>query len=88
MSLLPAEEPFLFVFSTQGNALIEVGESMKLMAEVKDSLDINVKQTFIDPLQLLQDKDLREIGVSLLGYKSTCYYFKMISIWKVIRPFL
>lgn len=38
---------------------------MKLMAEVKDSLDINVKQTFIDPLQLLQEKDLKEIGVSL-----------------------
>ncbi|XP_003475520.4 endophilin-A3 isoform X1 [Cavia porcellus] len=48
--------------STFGNALIEVGESLKLMAEVKDSLDINVKQTFIDPLQLLQDKDLKEIG--------------------------
>lgn len=42
---------------------------MKLMAEVKDSLDINVKQTFIDPLQLLQDKDLKEIGVSPRGSK-------------------
>ncbi|KAM4826304.1 endophilin-A3 isoform 4-T4 [Thomomys bottae] len=49
--------------SAFGKALVEVGESMKLMAEVKDSLDISVKQTFIDPLQLLQDKDLREIGV-------------------------
>lgn len=42
--------------------MVEVGEALKLMAEVKDSLDINVKQTFIDPLQLLQDKDLKEIG--------------------------
>ncbi|XP_031243064.1 endophilin-A3 isoform X3 [Mastomys coucha] len=48
--------------SAFGNSLIEVGEALKLMAEVKDSLDINVKQTFIDPLQLLQDKDLKEIG--------------------------
>lgn len=48
--------------SAFGNSLVEVGEALKLMAEVKDSLDINVKQTFIDPLQLLQDKDLKEIG--------------------------
>ena len=36
---------------------------MKRMAEVKDSLDIDVKQNFIDPLQGLCDKDLREIQV-------------------------
>lgn len=44
-----------------GGALMEVGESMKRLAEVKDSLDIDVKQNFIDPLQGLCDKDLREI---------------------------
>ncbi|KAL7884526.1 hypothetical protein AOLI_G00072960 [Acnodon oligacanthus] len=44
-----------------GSALIDAGESMKRLAEVKDSLDIDVKQNFIDPLQGLCDKDLREI---------------------------
>ncbi|MBN3315540.1 SH3G1 protein, partial [Atractosteus spatula] len=44
-----------------GGALLDAGESMKRLAEVKDSLDIDVKQNFIDPLQGLCDKDLREI---------------------------
>ncbi|KAM6963397.1 SH3-domain GRB2-like 1b isoform 2-T2 [Aplochiton taeniatus] len=44
-----------------GGALVDAGESMKRLAEVKDSLDIDVKQNFIDPLQGLCDKDLREI---------------------------
>lgn len=38
---------------------------MKCLAEVKDSLDIEVKQNFIDPLQNLCDKDLKEIQVCL-----------------------
>ncbi|XP_025057043.1 endophilin-A1 isoform X1 [Alligator sinensis] len=44
-----------------GPALADVGEAMRELSEVKDSLDIEVKQNFIDPLQNLHDKDLREI---------------------------
>uniref|UniRef100_A0A8C4QID4 SH3 domain containing GRB2 like 1, endophilin A2 n=1 Tax=Eptatretus burgeri TaxID=7764 RepID=A0A8C4QID4_EPTBU len=46
-----------------GLALVEVGEALRQLAEVKDALDIGVKQNFIDPLQSLQDKELKEIGV-------------------------
>ncbi|KAM9719460.1 endophilin-A2-like isoform 1-T1 [Menidia menidia] len=44
-----------------GGALIDVGEAMKRMAEVKDSLDIDVKQNFIDPLQAVAEKDIKDI---------------------------
>lgn len=47
--------------SNFGDALLDAGESMKRLAEVKDSLDIEVKQNFVDPLQSLCDKDLKEI---------------------------
>ncbi|XP_027706826.1 endophilin-A2 isoform X2 [Vombatus ursinus] len=47
--------------SNFGDALLDAGESMKRLAEVKDSLDIEVKQNFVDPLQNLCDKDLKEI---------------------------
>ncbi|XP_065566881.1 endophilin-A-like [Artemia franciscana] len=42
-------------------ALIEMGESMKQIADVKYSLDDNVKQNFLEPLHHLQSKDLKEV---------------------------
>ncbi|XP_028833577.1 endophilin-A2-like isoform X3 [Denticeps clupeoides] len=47
--------------SNFGGALLEVGEYMRRLAEVKDSLDIDVKQNFMDPLQSLVEKDLKDI---------------------------
>ncbi|XP_069482076.1 endophilin-A1 isoform X2 [Ambystoma mexicanum] len=47
--------------SNFGPALIDVGEAMRELSDIKDSLDIDVKQNFIDPLQNLHDKDLKEI---------------------------
>ncbi|XP_070701451.1 endophilin-A2-like [Pempheris klunzingeri] len=44
-----------------GGALVDIGESMKRMAEIKDSLDIDVKQNFIDPLQAVAEKDIKDI---------------------------
>ncbi|XP_055061268.1 SH3 domain containing GRB2 like 2a, endophilin A1 isoform X2 [Misgurnus anguillicaudatus] len=47
--------------SNFGLALIEAGEAMRELGEVKDALDMEVKQNFIDPLQNIHDKDLREV---------------------------
>ncbi|XP_076830920.1 SH3 domain containing GRB2 like 2a, endophilin A1 [Brachyhypopomus gauderio] len=47
--------------SNFGLALIDTGDALRELGEVKDALDIEVKQNFIDPLQNLHDKDLKEI---------------------------
>ncbi|XP_037546574.1 endophilin-A1 isoform X4 [Nematolebias whitei] len=47
--------------STFGVALIDVGEAMRELGEVKDALDMEVKQNFIDPMQNLHEKDIKEI---------------------------
>ncbi|KAK9718938.1 Variant SH3 domain [Popillia japonica] len=44
-----------------GSALVEMGESLKQMADVKYSLDDNIKQNFLEPLHYLQTKDLKEV---------------------------
>uniref|UniRef100_UPI00358E0F1B endophilin-A3-like isoform X2 n=1 Tax=Myxine glutinosa TaxID=7769 RepID=UPI00358E0F1B len=48
-----------------GVALMDVGETLIELSEIRDELDISVKQDFIDPLQSLQDKELKEIGQHL-----------------------
>lgn len=61
----------------EGLALIDVGESMRELGEVKDALDMEVKQNFIDPLQNLHDKDLKEIQVGDIDLfwltRATCW---------------
>lgn len=42
-------------------SLMETGESFKQMAEIKYALEDDVRQDFLDPLSLLQTKDLREV---------------------------
>ncbi|XP_034245611.1 endophilin-A isoform X6 [Thrips palmi] len=42
-------------------ALIEMGESLRQMADNKYSLDDNIKQNFLEPLHHLQTKDLKEV---------------------------
>ncbi|XP_076803691.1 endophilin-A3-like isoform X2 [Clavelina lepadiformis] len=51
----------LGIDSNFGNALKEVGEAMTQLSEIKDSLDVGVKQNFLDPLQQLCDKDIKEV---------------------------
>uniref|UniRef100_A0A2M4ALG9 Endophilin-A n=1 Tax=Anopheles triannulatus TaxID=58253 RepID=A0A2M4ALG9_9DIPT len=43
------------------SALVEMGDSLKQMADVKYSLDDNIKQNFLEPLHQLQMKDLKEV---------------------------
>ncbi|KAI4895548.1 hypothetical protein NFI96_022533 [Prochilodus magdalenae] len=47
--------------SAFGCSLADMGQALKQMAQVRDCLDVRVKHSFIDPLQALQDKELKEI---------------------------
>jgi len=48
-----------------GRALLDVGESYKQLAEIKYSMEDTVKQNFLEPLQSLQNKDLKEVNVCI-----------------------
>lgn len=51
----------IIIFIAQ--SLVEFGDVLKQMADVKYSLDDNVKQNFLEPLHQLQMKDLKEVMV-------------------------
>ena len=51
-----------------GQSLIECGETYKQISEIKYALEDNVKQNFIEPLSLIQSKDLKEVNVSIFQY--------------------
>lgn len=44
-----------------GQAMLEFGEGLKQMADVKYALDDSTKQNFLEPLHHLQTKDLKEV---------------------------
>jgi len=48
--------------SVFGSALVESGEALKGMADLKYALDDNVKQNYLEPLHHLQSKDLKEVA--------------------------
>lgn len=62
MSIVICLLSFLMLL-VSGLALIDVGEAMRELSDVKDALDMEVKQNFIDPMQNLHEKDLKEIQV-------------------------
>ncbi|KAJ8002965.1 hypothetical protein DPEC_G00164430 [Dallia pectoralis] len=51
--------------SAFGCALADIGDALKHMGVARDALDVSVKHNFIDPLQALQDRELKEIRYNL-----------------------
>ena len=53
---------------TAGEALVETGESMRQIADIKYNLDDNMKMNFLEPLHNLSTKDIKEVMVSKRDY--------------------
>merc|ERR1711874_619675 len=47
--------------STYAQALVETGESMKQIADIKYNLDDNMKMNFLEPMHMLSQKDIKEV---------------------------
>ena len=46
-----------------GEALIDMGESLRQMAGIKYALEDNIKQNFLDPLSQIKENDLKDVMV-------------------------
>ncbi|CAL4195616.1 unnamed protein product [Meganyctiphanes norvegica] len=47
--------------SIYAKALVETGESMQQISDIKDNLDENMKMCFLDPIHLLSEIDIKEV---------------------------
>ena len=58
--------PFIVCYDLNlptGQALQDAGEAFSNLAEIKEALDNTVKQNFLDPLDQLRNRDIKEIMV-------------------------
>ncbi|TSK28085.1 Protein NEDD1 [Bagarius yarrelli] len=55
----------LGVESVFGSALVDTGKALKQVAKVRDCMDARVRCSFIEPLQILHQKELKEIAYHL-----------------------
>ena len=53
----------MLTFFISGQALKDAGEAFSNLGEIKEALDSNVKQNFLDPLEQLKNRDIKEIMV-------------------------
>lgn len=69
-------------------SLIEMGEALREMAEVKYALEDNVKQNFLEPLTHLQAKDLKDVLVILLILAIISLSFSQTPYQSLIASFI
>ena len=68
-----------------GSSLLEAGESLKQMADLKYALDDNVKQNFLEPLHHLQSKDLKEVGFIYPSIYLSIYDTSLLTLGLLVK---
>jgi endophilin-A len=57
-----------------GNALVDMGESLRQMAGIKYALEDNIKQNFLDPFSSIKDNELKDVMVRSYDLKKNKIY--------------